>query len=72
MSGVHKKVTDLNEAIELLCSSYQIAARQGRETNWPAFAASLEKCLAKFNRNGVTPRTYRMPIAGDHYDPSKN
>ncbi len=53
------------EAIELLCSAWMIASRGGKDTNWPAFQARLTECLAEFNRNGMTPRTFRIPPSDD-------
>lgn len=49
----------VNEAVELLSSAHMIASRAGKETNWSGFDKSVLACLAKFNRNGNTARTYR-------------
>ena len=54
------KQQHIDEAVNLLASAYQIARRKGDATNWEAFEKSLLKCLAEFNRNGASPRTYRL------------
>ena len=35
----------ITDADELLRSAYQIADREGADTNWPAFKANLQKHL---------------------------
>ena len=37
----------MNEAIELLRSAYQIAQRQGKDTNWIAFEHNLKRELLR-------------------------
>lgn len=62
----------LEEAVGLLASAHMIASRRGSATNWPAFQESLRKCLAEFNHNGVTARTYRLPPYNETQGPSQN
>lgn len=42
--NVEKAMYDYNA---LLRSAYQVANRQGENTNWPAFANQLQACLEK-------------------------
>ena len=49
------------DMLELLASAYSIADRCGESTNWAPFRAAVLTCLASHGRNGVTPRTYRLP-----------
>lgn len=61
-----------SESNELLRSAFQIAQRQGKDTNWEAFENNLKKELLKqagfINNNDeqivlrctCTPRTYRL------------
>ncbi len=59
-------------ALDLLCSAYAIASRQGRETNWPVFQARVAECLAALGLSGATPRTFRIHGKPDGDTPSKN
>jgi hypothetical protein len=64
-----KILREVKEAVDLLCSAHEIAMRNGQDTNWPAFIASVRSALVPFNRNGITARTYRLPnslLGGQH------
>lgn len=61
----------MTEANELLRSAYQIAQREGKDTNWPAFIQNVERELMlqsgghpdneqEVLRSTVTPKTYRI------------
>jgi len=50
---------DNRELLELLSAAYQIAEREGKDTNWVAFKKSIETELALYNRKPITARTYR-------------
>jgi hypothetical protein len=63
----------MKEENELLRSAYQIAKRQGSDTNWNAFLSKLEAELVKqakgdrdnpqhIDRATCTARTYRLPV----------
>lgn len=63
----------LDDANDLLRSAYQIAKRNGADTNWPAFVKRLEGELIAESVliNGTchvpsatcTPKTFRLPTA---------
>lgn len=75
------EVNYLSEANMLLRSAYEIAMREGKETNWKAFAASVRKELfeqanvADLNdeqtilRVTCTPRTYRFSSSPLYTEP---
>lgn len=54
----------LDEMRELLRSALCIAERQGEQTNWEGFAASIRK----LGLTGITARTYRQ-LETDHQTP---
>jgi hypothetical protein len=72
MTDMPNLVHAVEEAVELLCSAHAIASRKGAQTNWPAFMANAEKCLARFGRSTATPRTYRLVGDNDPSRPSEN
>ena len=72
MTDMPELVHAVEEAVELLASAHAIASRKGAQTNWPAFMANAEKCLARFNRSVHTPRTYRLVGEPDPSTPSEN
>ena len=71
MTDIRETVHCVEEAVALLASAAQIANRGGKDTNWPAFQKGVLECLARFNHNGNTARTYRLPGA-DSVGPSAN
>ncbi|MCK5613711.1 hypothetical protein KAR91_68235 [Candidatus Pacearchaeota archaeon] len=61
----------MNESNELLRSAYQIALREGKDTNWEAFKQNVKTELTKAPgidpsskqqvlRATITPRTFRI------------
>ncbi len=52
---------NLEEALAMLRSAGEVAARNGEQTNWPAFRAGIEAALRPFNLRPISPRTYRLP-----------
>lgn len=66
-----RAMASLREANDLLRSAYQIAARNGANTNWTAFSNRLEGVLVMESEllNGTdhapaatcTPKTFRLP-----------
>ena len=67
--NVPRDVQDLTEANDLLRSAYQIAIREGVNTNWEAFQTRLEEVLVKQSKQlfgtehppaaVCTPKTFR-------------
>jgi len=63
----------MRETNELLRSAYQIASREGKNTNWKSFKNNLERALLNqaavlsstdervILRATCTPKTYRIP-----------
>lgn len=66
-------VAELRAANELLRSAYAVAARDGFETNWPAFRTHLKSALVKqsvllhntdrLDAATCTAKTFRLPLA---------
>ena len=65
MTDLHARIAACLEAEkeieQLLHSAKCIADREGKDTNWGAFAASLQK----IGISGITARTYRAFEAND-------
>ena len=63
----HKKITEeislQTEANSLLRSAYQIALREGKDTNWEAFKISLWKELIR-EQEKIIPKIYEIHIDG--------
>ncbi len=69
--GIRNGIPTISDETDLLRSAYQIALREGKETNWPAFKRRLETMLVRHagatasdpnqvNGATCTPKTFRM------------
>ena len=54
---VRKLRTALKDANDLCRSAYQVAVREGRETNWPAFRDCLSESLDRQHRVMYPPNS---------------
>ncbi len=70
-SDMTSAMANLEEALAMLRSAGEVAARKGAQTNWSAFYAGIENALRPFNLRPISPRTYRLPDDGKP-DPSQN
>lgn len=60
------------DPLDLIASSHAVAARRGKDTDWPAFQRALKECLDQHGRSVEVTRYFFVLVDEQDDWPSRN